>query len=214
MNTNFDDTPEGDDVPDDGFEGEPGADPAADPEAEVPAEEEVVDDSYPFPEIGKPLAPELAAKVMKAMKQADPAEAAILKKEWPGDDMAVNLGFAHAATEAFADPALIKFLDSVELNGQPLGSHPLIIKAAARIGRAMAAEAGDPRSVGKMTPKQEAKTMAEQQVIQEQIDQIHELQETDPRKYWADKTQRKLQALYGKMPGAKTPIVGREQRNF
>lgn len=118
---------------------------------------------------------------------AQEAEAA-LRKEW-GGAYGRNKSLAERAMENFLGEDAEGFRKLALKDGRMLGSHPVVIKALARIGREMS-EGG--LQVGRGDA-------AGGDALRARIKAIRAMQDSDPQQYLQDTTQRELTQLYASL---------------
>jgi hypothetical protein len=150
--------------------------------------------------------------MIEAMRTADARLASAVLADW-GEDTPRNLAFARGAAERLASPALVELLDGWEINGTPLGNHPAVVEAAARIGRLLAATPGDPRSLAAAPDQRSPASAAETARAKARIDELMRLMHEQPAKYRSDAVQKELQALFAGIHGER-PIVGDRGRTI
>ncbi|NIA72278.1 hypothetical protein HBA54_27165 [Pelagibius litoralis] len=138
-----------------------------------------------------------AANEKKATEEANAA----LEQEW-GEDAKANDAFGVRAVKEFGGDDFAEFLETKEIDGIKVGDHPAFRRAFANIGRKM----------GEGRPLVEGDSEAAG-TVQERIDELHALQDKDPKKYASQAVQNELRDLYGKLYGSQ-PIVGQEGRTL
>ena len=121
--------------------------------------------------------------------KAREAAKAQLDKEW-GDDAETNIEYANRAAKAFGGEEFVEFLQEKEADGVQLGNHPAYLRAFAEIGRRM----GEDTLVMGL-PDDQKKTM------EERIEELSALQNTDPTKYTSMAVQAELADLHMKLYG-------------
>lgn len=124
-----------------------------------------------------------------------------LRQDWGGDHQR-NLAFAQRAVQEFGGEELMSLLESQEADGMKLGDHPAVVRTFASIGR----------RVGEDTPLS-GEPLTGENSLQARIDNLHALQDSDPRRYATPGVQDELRQLYGKLYGGQ-PIVGSEGRRL
>ena len=154
------------------------------------------------PPVPDEVTPEQIDAVFADMAAVDEAGAESLRAQW-GDAAGANLRFATAAYETLYTPELKALLDD-----PAVGNSPALLDAAAKIGRRLAEVAGDPFTINRSNPTMPTASEA----TKNRLDELADLQLTDPLRYKSPKVQRELQALYQKVYGTEPLIGGPEGR--
>ena len=206
---------ESSDEPVDGPKNDTEAVPPPDPQAEEPVFEELV---IPDPQdAGVPdfNRAESVDTVFRSMSEVDAEETRALRAEW-GKEAGTNLRFAQSLV--FANPEFTKrFARAGFLND------PVVIGAAATLGRLLAKTSGDPRTVaslfdlgvdttgesGEKAVDDQANATLEEQLEELQEEKMMALKRGDSIK--ATKLDARQAALYEKLYGD-DPVVGSRMR--
>lgn len=188
------------DAGEDGYAHQEGYDGLDDGPPAAPGEVDPVD--APFIEVGEPLTAEHVDAVFDIMSDFDRDGAEELRAEW-GSAAADNLRFAVAATRSLASPEL---LDEFTRTG--MGDSPELMRVAARVGRLLAKEPGDPSTINLRNNPMPTASPA----TQDRLDELADLQLTNPSKYKSKKVQTELQSLYERVYGTEPVIGGPEGR--
>ena len=128
----------------------------------------------------------------QAKMRAEAVDAAndALKKEW-GKDFDANENYGIQAVKTFdQDGSLTAFLEETIVDGVQLGNHPAFRKAWANVGRNMGEDGFH------VTPGE-----GETQGIQEELDSLYDLMDSNETKYRSNAVQNRIQALEGKLHG-------------
>lgn len=132
---------------------------------------------------------------LSARKEAIETARAAQRREW-GGDYDRNVELAKRAARTFGDSALATMFDTESHDGKPLGEHPAILAAFAKIGKRM----GEGGMIGPVDANEAASTEARRKELQS-------LQTTNPEKYRSREVQDELDRIYGMQVG-NAPIVG------
>ncbi len=139
----------------------------------------------------------LHAATTKAQVTYREEQEANLKKSWGGDydkNVALAQRFVNGVVPDTGESAELLALELK--GGGVLGAHPVFLKAMAEAGARI--DTADPLAI---MPE------SEQQAIQARIDELTQLQHSDPTKYTSQAVQDELQGLYQKKAGTR-PVVG------
>lgn len=131
---------------------------------------------------------QLDGAATRAQTEAAQEAEAALRKEW-GTAFGRNKSLAERALENFLGEDAESFRKLALKDGRLLGSHPVVIKALARIGREVS-EGG--LQVGRGDA-------AGGDALRARIKAIRALQDSDPQRYLQDATQRELTQLYANL---------------
>lgn len=133
---------------------------------------------------------------MTARAEAIESARASQKKTW-GPEYDRNVELAKRAVRTFGDAGLAQMLETNTTDGVPLGEHPALIEAFAKIGRRMGEG-----SMLSVVDKSEAAD------LESRRKEIHAMASTAPEKYRSKEIQDELRSIYDRLGGGNQPIVG------